>query len=90
MVVLGGGAVYYERVTPVPPHSPRSNSRCRANSAHVRQSRPDYGLRVQGNVLEPFSIVPSSRGSGNVNVLPLPLLERVAGYEPLERQVTSL
>ena len=89
MVVLGGGSVSYERGTPVPSHGPRSKSRCRVKSAHVRQSRPDDGLRFQVNVLKPFEVARSSRGSGNINVLPLPVLGSVTGYEPLERQITS-
>ena len=32
--------------------------------AHVRQSRPDYGLGFQVKVLKPFQVVPSSLGSG--------------------------
>jgi len=38
---------------------------CRANMAHVRQSRPEYGLGFQVKVLKPFYIVPSSLGSGS-------------------------
>ena len=62
----GGAAISHERGTPVPPHGPRSNSRCRVNSAHVRQSRPDYGLRVQVNCLSweapgPAPLGPCSR-----------------------------
>jgi len=43
--------------------------RCRANMAHVRQSRPDSGLGFQAKVLKIFSSVPSSFGPG---VEPLP------------------
>ena len=32
--------------------------------AHIRQSRPDYGLCFQAKVLETFQVVPSSLGSG--------------------------
>ena len=32
--------------------------------AHVRKSRPDYGLGFQGNVLKTFQGAPSSLGSG--------------------------
>ena len=42
--------------------------RCRANMAHIRQSRPDSGLGFQVDVLEPFHVVPSSLGSGETNV----------------------
>ena len=38
--------------------------RCRANVAHVRQSRPDSGLGFQAIVLKTLSVVPSSLGSG--------------------------
>ena len=37
--------------------------RCRANMAHVRQSRPDYGLVFQVKVPTTFEVVPSSLGS---------------------------
>ena len=37
---------------------------CRANVAHVRQSRPDSGLGFQVNVLKITRVVPSSLGSG--------------------------
>ena len=37
--------------------------RCRANLAHVRQSRPDYGLRFQVKVLSAFNVVRSSFGT---------------------------
>ena len=40
-------------------------SRCRANVVHIGQSRPDYGLGSQVKVLERFSGVPSSLGSGH-------------------------
>jgi len=40
-----------------------SGARCRANVAHVRQSRPDPGLDFQVNVLETCCGVPSSLGS---------------------------
>ena len=38
--------------------------RCRANMAHVRQSRPGTGLDFQVEVLKTFEGVPSSPGSG--------------------------
>ena len=38
--------------------------RCRANTAHMRQSRPDSGHDFQSKVLETFQVVPSSLGSG--------------------------
>ena len=41
-----------------------SGSRCQANMVHVRQSRPDYGLGFQVNVLKRFCGVPSSLGKG--------------------------
>ena len=37
---------------------------CRANMAHIRQSRPDSGLDLLVKVLKPCSVVPSSLGSG--------------------------
>jgi len=39
-------------------------SRCRANMAHVRQSRPDSGIGFQVKVPEMFQVVPCSLGSG--------------------------
>jgi hypothetical protein len=39
-------------------------SRCPANVAHVRQSRPNYGLGVHVKFLKPSSSVPTSLGSG--------------------------
>ena len=39
-----GGVVSYERGTPVDLASVEKAVRCRANSAHVRKSRPDSGL----------------------------------------------
>ena len=42
----------------------RSDWACRANSAHVRQSRADSGLGHQAKVLRTFKAVPSSLGSG--------------------------
>ena len=41
-----------------------SQGRCRANMAHIRQSRPDSGLGFHIEVLKIFSVVLSSRGSG--------------------------
>ena len=43
-------------------------ARCRANMAHVPQSRPDYGLDFQVDVLQTFQSVPSSLASGTVEV----------------------
>ena len=34
--------------------------RCPANMAHIRQSRPDYGLGCQVKVVETLNVVPSS------------------------------
>jgi len=39
-------------------------TRCRANMAHVTQSRPDSGLGFQAQVLKTFQVVPSSLDSG--------------------------
>jgi len=36
--------------------------RCRANLAHIRQSRPDAGLRLQAKTSQIFHVVPSSLG----------------------------
>ena len=38
--------------------------RCRANMAHIRQSRPDSGLGFQATVLETVEVVSSLPGSG--------------------------
>jgi len=40
------------------------DARCRANMAHIRQSRPDSGLGFQTKVIVTFEVVPSSPGSG--------------------------
>ena len=40
--------------------------RCRANSAHIRQSSPDSGHGLQVKVLKIFQVGPSSLGSGGV------------------------
>ena len=37
-----------------------------ANTAHVRQSRPDSGLGFQVKVLTTFYLVPTSLGSGDL------------------------
>ena len=37
---------------------------CRANSAHIRQSRPDFSLSFQVKVLKTFLVVPFSFGGG--------------------------
>ena len=42
--------------------------RCRAKSAHIRQSKPDSGLGSQANVLGTLEVVPSSLGSGRMLV----------------------
>jgi len=36
---------------------------CRANMAHMRQSRPDYGLDFQGKPFKAFQVVPPSLGA---------------------------
>ena len=38
--------------------------RCRANSVHIRRSRPDSGLGFLAEVLKTFQFIPSSLGSG--------------------------
>ena len=40
-------------------------ARCRANMAHIRQSKPDAGLGCQVKVLQHSQHVPSSLGSGS-------------------------
>ena len=50
-MALGEGVVSHERGTAV---------RCRANVAHLRQSRPDYGLGFQVKFLKTFQVVPFS------------------------------
>jgi len=48
--------------------------RCRANVAHIRQSRPDAGLAFQVKFLKMFQCVPSSLGSGlGTSVSPMPV-----------------
>ena len=47
--------------------------------AHIRQSRPDYGLDFQVKVFKPFSVVPSSLASGAVSVVPL-LVAKIVGF----------
>ena len=42
----------------------RRPGRCRANMAHIRQSRPDSGRGFQVEVLKTYQVVPSSRRSG--------------------------
>ena len=42
---------------------------CRANMAHVRQSRPDSGPVVQVKVLNPLQGVPFSLGRGSTKHL---------------------
>ena len=44
-----------------------SRSCCRANMAHIRQSRPDSGLGFRVQFIETFWFVSSSLGSGCVN-----------------------
>ena len=41
-----------------------SGNRCRANSEHTRESRPDYGLDFQVEVPQTFQGVRSSLASG--------------------------
>ena len=43
----------------------RQHVRCRANVAHMSQSRPDSGLGFQVKVLQTFSVVHSPLGSGS-------------------------
>ena len=38
--------------------------RCHVKMAHVRQSRPDFGLGFRVKILQTFRAVPSSLGSG--------------------------
>ena len=47
-----------ERVIQKRKEEPREGIRCRANMAHTRQSRPDYGLGVQVEVLRTFKLFP--------------------------------
>jgi hypothetical protein len=42
------------------PNGGAPGSRCRANVAHIRQSRTDSGLGFQVTVLQIFQVVPSS------------------------------
>ena len=61
-------SIFCSRGTPpVEPTNPESitnpNFRCRANSAHIRQSRPDSGLDLHLKVLKTFQVVPFSLGS---------------------------
>ena len=44
-------------------------ARCRANMAHITQSRPDSGRGLQVNVAETVESVPSSLGSGQAHNL---------------------
>ena len=37
--------------------------RCRANVAHIRQSRPDYGLDFRTNEVTTFEVIPFLLGS---------------------------
>ena len=39
--------------------------RCRANSAYIKESRPDHGLEFQENKLQKFHVVPSSLDRGS-------------------------
>ena len=41
------------------PNTTLFRNRCRANMAHVRQSRPDSGLGFQVKFLNPFKLLPS-------------------------------
>ena len=43
-----------------------SEVRCRANVAHIRQSRPDSGLGSQGKVVKTLQVLSSSLRSGEV------------------------
>ena len=63
MEALGGGAVSYERGNPVGVQPSRGGGvRCRANMAHVRQSRPET-LAANRN----------TPGQGNLNIKGPPL-----------------
>jgi len=67
---------------------PRHVFRCRANMAHVRQSRPDSGLGSQVKDLKPFQVVPSSLVSGNSDtLLPCVVLPQRAGFVPQTQHV---
>ena len=53
--------------------------RCRAHSAHVRQSRPDSCLGFHVKVLKTFNLVPSSIGRG-VSFAASVLAELIRGF----------
>ena len=75
-----GGAMCVRSMKPQPP------TRCRANVAHVRQSRPDSGLGFQVKVLNTLQGVPFSLGSGQPqNLLPLLLYSHYRSKKVLER-----
>jgi len=64
-MILGQGAVSYERGTPVPTTVPPGRLAvcvgCRANlAAHTRLSRPDSGPSFEVKTVEPFDVLPSS------------------------------
>jgi len=49
---------------PLYPPTLRVGMNRRTNVAHVRQSRPDYGLGFQVQVRQKFKVVPFPLGSG--------------------------
>ena len=59
-------------------------SRCRANIAHVRQSRPYSGPGSQAKVLKTFQGAPSSLGSGALEPW-APFLRRARSFLELNR-----
>ena len=61
---------------------PPARVRCRANSAHLRQSRPDSGSGFQAKVLQTLEVVPSSLGRGQLELLLVQPLENAAGSFP--------
>ena len=67
---------------------------CRANVARVRQTRPDSGLRFQVNVLETFTVFPSSLGGGtpslSSNVSRLPHVRTMAPMDSRRSDLAAL
>jgi len=61
--VLGVGITTTAKAARARPPSPHPN-RCRANSAHIRQSGPESCPGVQAKVIETIQVVPSLLGSG--------------------------
>ena len=67
------------------PFAPQISSCCRANSAHVRLSRPDSGLGSQIKALKKFQVVPSSLVSAPHTPPPTPKHQKTreeASYRP--------